>query len=217
MTEESEQGCDIPKIIEQIGGLASGLPPQAQRSFWKAAGRVLIGLAEWPAAYFEGRAALTRGRIEAEANEIRAKQRAREVVLIQSAEAAGQQFDDPRLALRALEYHAADLVREQAGREAVLQIAAEELNALPPTEDVKEEIDDDWLTLLLKESSSKSSEDLRLLFGKILAGEIRTAGTFSMRTLQSLGMLTQQVAQSFQQFCNCSTKISKSKVISNPL
>lgn len=219
MTDEPDQGSGLPEVAEQAGAIVTGLPPQAQRNFWKAAGRVLTGMAEWPAAYFEGRAAITRARFEAEAAGIRAQQRADETVLLGTAEAAARQFEaDPELARRAVEHHAAEIVRGQAALEATLRVTAEELNVSPREKDAASEIEDDWLTAYLKEASTKSSEELRALFGKILAGEIRAPGSFSIRTLQSLGLLTQLVAQNFQVLCNLSIQIPghEGKIITDP-
>jgi hypothetical protein len=201
---EQDNSSTLLDLLGEAGDLVSGLPPQVRQSFFKAAGRVLAGLAEVPAAYFDGHAAVIRAKADAKVSEIRAKQRAREVVLIDSARAAARQFGDPELATRALQYHAADIIREQNSREAVLRVAAEELRTSPPEQDAANEIDDDWLLAFLKEASNKTNDDMRILFGRILTGGIKNPGSFSLRTVLTLGLLTpsQHVADLFCRFCS---------------
>jgi hypothetical protein len=70
--------------------------------------------------------------------------------------------------------------------------AIEEIEANSNSEDAKAEIDDDWLNLFARLSEDKSSEDLRRLFGKVLAGEIKRPGSFSLRTIQLLATTSKQ-------------------------
>ncbi len=57
-----------------------------------------------------------------------------------------------------------------------------------------------------------------MIFGKILAGEIKAPGSFSARTLQSLGYLTHSTANMLQTFFNMSIKVANygARVVSNP-
>ena len=55
-------------------------------------------------------------------------------------------------------------------------------------------VDDDWLWRWREAAGGVSSEKLQLLWGKVLAGEIRSPGTFSLRTLEFLKNLSQDEA-----------------------
>ncbi len=84
--------------------------------------------------------------------------------------------------------------RKLENRAATVKVAVDEINE-NPTADAKSEIEDDWLNLFSRLSEDKSSEELQNLFGRILAGEIKRPGTFSLRTIQLLGTLSKRDAE----------------------
>lgn len=172
-------------------------------------------MAGLPTAWFEGKAGVISARHEVEI----ARLRGQELIETESAKAAARQFRKPELAERALIYHAAHIVRQQENREAVLLAAADELTKNPPASEQAKEVEDDWLTTFFGSASTRSSEEFRLLFGRILAGEIKQPGTISISTIQSVGRLTQDVANIFQKACNVSTLFlgaPRPKIISDP-
>ena len=57
------------------------------------------------------------------------------------------------------------------------------------------EVDDDWLYRWRDSASTVSNEKLQDLWGRALAGEVKSPGTFSLRTLEFLKNLSQQEAQ----------------------
>ncbi|MCK1391621.1 DUF2806 domain-containing protein [Bradyrhizobium sp. 1] len=91
-------------------------------------------------------------------------------------------------------YRTEEEKRKLENRAASVKGAIDELNEKPSQQDATQEIDDDWLNLYAKLAEDKSSEELRSLFGKILAGEIRKPGTFSLRTLQFVSALSREEA-----------------------
>lgn len=99
---------------------------------------------------------------------------------------------------RAAERRAADALREQENREAVAENAFHELSQAPTEEQNRDEIEDDWLNVFGKHAENASSEMLRDLWGKILAGEIRKPGSFSLSTLRLVSELDKQIALTFQ-------------------
>lgn len=211
--EHPQETANFPEVItETVTAMATGIPPQVQRNLFKALGRVFLAGAEWPAKALEGRArgASARAnvevaRLEAEVSDIKARQKAREVIYRDSAKAAAALFKDPEQALRALDFHAADVVRDQSVREDVVLIAAEELKSDPPPADSVTEIDDDWLYSFFREASKRSKEEYKQLFGRILAGEIKAPGSFSIGTVEALARLNTRTAEIFQAACNVST------------
>ena len=56
-------------------------------------------------------------------------------------------------------------------------------------------VDDDWITRWRETASQVSSEKLQTLWGQVLAGEIKSPGSFSLRTLEFLKNLSQEEAQ----------------------
>lgn len=56
-------------------------------------------------------------------------------------------------------------------------------------------VDDDWITRWRETASQVSSEKLQNLWGRVLAGEIKSPGTFSLRTLEFLKNLSQEEAR----------------------
>ncbi len=202
----------------------TGIPPQMQRSFFKAFGRVFTASAEIPAQWLEDRAEIGHARrrieivkCEAEAADIKSQQKAREIVNKESAKAAASQFKKENLANRALSFHAAHIIREQEIREDVIGIAATCLADDCIKQDSENEIDDDWLSVFLKKASTRSQDEFKQMFGRILAGEVKTPGTFSIATIQSLSRLTVDTASLFQKACNLtSTGFFRPKIISDP-
>ena len=88
-----------------------------------------------------------------------------------------------------------DEERKFENRTASMKAALEEIGAGPAAADAASEIEDDWLNLFARLSEDKSSEELQQLFGKILSGEIRRPGSFSLRTLQVMSTLTKGDAE----------------------
>jgi hypothetical protein len=218
MSDTDGQGEGFSSLPEKLVALNTGLPAQVQRSFWKAVARVFTAGAEVPAAWLEGRAEVIRTRHKVQAADLRSQQRARERVERASAKAAAKQFEKPELAERALNYHAARIIREQENREAVLQIASQELANTAIASEQTTELDDDWLTVFFQYASTRSSEEFRSLFGRILAGKIKQPGTFSINTLQSVSRLNQKVAVTFQSACNISSLLVRHtpQIIADP-
>jgi hypothetical protein len=124
---------------------------------------------------------------------------------------------DPDLRKRAGEVFLNDLVRKQINREAIAEITVEELKALPaPDSDARRSgapISQDWLNRFGPFAENASSDELRALFGRILAGEIRRPGSFSIRALEILASISQGDAATFQKLCNMSFSNGQRTVI----
>lgn len=87
------------------------------------------------------------------------------------------------LAERAIEYALGDAVQKQRNREEIAHIAVEDLRSHPPESDADRAIDVDWLSHFADLASGKSNEEVQELWGRILSGEVRKPGSFSLRTL----------------------------------
>lgn len=97
-------------------------------------------------------------------------------------------------------YRTEEEKRKIGNRAEAIRIAVEELNENHPSADAGADIDDDWLNLFVRLAEDKSSEELQGLFGRILAGEIRKPGSFSLRTIQFISTLSKEDAQDIPVF-----------------
>jgi Protein of unknown function (DUF2806) len=164
------------------------LPAPVKRSLWRALGRLINGAVDVPVAYFE-----------TQAGKIRAHGKGTEVVTLAAAAAAAQRFgSDPSLVDRATNHFGAKIVREQLNREAVARATVEAIALSPPATEAEGEVDEDWLTEFTEIAAKKSNEEIRVILGRILAGEITKPGTFSPATLQFLTTLSKSTAHKFQ-------------------
>lgn len=89
-----------------------------------------------------------------------------------------------------------EAIRQEENIENVLEIAAQELQQ---DEDVSDEVvDEDWITRLFNIVKDISNKEMQCVWGKILAGEIKRPGSFSLRTLDTIRNLATNEAKLFQ-------------------
>lgn len=74
-------------------------------------------------------------------------------------------------------------------------IAAEDTLALDSDKPSDQLIDEDWLYAWRENAGRVSSEELQTLWGKILAGEVKQPGTYSVRTLEFVRGLSKGEAE----------------------
>lgn len=111
------------------------------------------------------------------------------------------EFEEVPLATRAEERVAYQEERRQLNVENVVAGAAEELRSDPRVSD--EPVDDDWAARFFACAQEVSAEQMQRLWAKVLAGEIRRPGSFSLRCLEALRNLTQTEAALFAKLCQC--------------
>ena len=73
-------------------------------------------------------------------------------------------------------------------------LSAEEALEDDPQTPPERKVDDDWLFRWRDSASTVSSEELQALWGRMLAGEIKSPGSFSLRTLEFLKNLSHEEA-----------------------
>ena len=78
----------------------------------------------------------------------------------------------------------------------IAKLADEEFSKKGPIETLHEQ-DFDWYTRYYEDCGNVSDEDLQAVWAKILAGEIRCPGSYSLRTLEYLRNLTKEEAMLF--------------------
>lgn len=76
-------------------------------------------------------------------------------------------------------------------------------NAIPliDSDAAPENIDPDWLFLFIEKAKNISSENMQLLWAKVLAGETNAAGSFSKRTIYFLSTIDREDADIFTELC----------------
>ena len=94
--------------------------------------------------------------------------------------------------------------RQQQNIEAVCAHAATELAKEQSVPEIKP--DSEWVSRFINIASDVSTETVQDLWGRILAGEIKQPGSFSLRTLEVLRNLSRKEAESFERlasYCLC--------------
>lgn len=168
----------ISKICE------GGIPQLLVGPAGKAISRLIGAGVDIPAAYLEG---ITQG--------IHDKTDARrQITLAISKQVAKTALNDPAIMERATANMIGRSYRAQQNKDAVVAVALENLtNDLPPPE--SQGPSDDWLTKFERHAEDASSDDLRMMFGRILAGEIKSPGAISPTTLHFVSMLDSDTAE----------------------
>ena len=78
-------------------------------------------------------------------------------------------------------------------------------------DELQDEIHDDWLESFRREAAARSQGEMRETFARILAGEIREPGTFSIKTLRTVSALSQYTANLFREAA--SLRVSKEIIV----
>ena len=132
----------------------------------------------------------------------------------------------PEYAKRAADKFAEKIIGEQINLDKISGIAANELQTTESTSstnqgtnqpnegqspdstnqevngDTEKTISDVWLNIFGTEARPQSTENMQLLFGRILAGEIKRPGSYSIRTIRKLVELNQNAAVLFKKLCS---------------
>ena len=164
-----------------IGG---GLPQLLAGPAGKAISRLVGAGIEIPAAYLDKFAQGIRDNTEARSEISRAIAR----------QAAALAVNDPDLMDRALNSMLNRSYRTQVNKDAIAANAMRELVDNPPAPESAGP-SESWLSRFERYAEDASSDDLRLMFGKLLAGEIRQPGAISPTTLHFASMLDENTAK----------------------
>lgn len=197
-TTEDETVTPLDVVTDLM--LDSAIPAPIRKGAFKAFGQLCTALIDVPLGGLRRRDA-----------EKWAETEARIKIIGENADQIAQQMKvPPEYARRAENKFAEKIIREQINLDKTSAIAANELRteefdgSTDQSTDSSEEdtINDDFLNSFEEEARQKSSEEMQLLFGRILAGEIRKPGTYSTRTVKILGQLDQNAATLFKKLCS---------------
>lgn len=171
----------------------TGLSLHAKSRAVAALDRLVGSIADWPAAFFEGKA-----------EKQRVKDRIQQRLMLAQPDA-----EERKLAGTALEgdqFHVRMIEQEARKQENLAGVAIEatlEMKALPPpaaptsdrVENSSKQIDDDWLNQFTRYAEDASSDELQKVWGRVLAGEVNRPGSFSRLALRFISELDQETAQ----------------------
>lgn len=105
-------------------------------------------------------------------------------------------------------------IKKQLNIESVTAYAADELKSEESVTD--EPVDEDWKTRFFNIAEDISNEEMQVLWGRILAGEIKKPNTYSLRTLELLKNLTKEEAEVFTKFAKLKISDGHQNFIYNP-
>ena len=109
-------------------------------------------------------------------------------------------LDLQSLVTDAAETQAINLIQEELNIAKTI-LKAEAILMDDPAEPPSTFADPDWLSRWRSSASHMSSDELQMLFAKVLAGEIKAPGSFSLRTLDFLKNLARDEAEKMQFVC----------------
>lgn len=89
-------------------------------------------------------------------------------------------------------------LESQSNLEEIVEQAIKHL----PRDVSKESVSDDWRRKFFIEAENVCDADLQMLWGKVLAGEVTSPGSYSLRTLEVLKHLSKNDAEIFRKACN---------------
>lgn len=185
----------VPVPIEELSVetalTESGLKGSVRSRFAVALDRLAGNLVDIPSVW-----------LEAYKRRIEARAAVEEALIFREGEAAEEKMASiSEVGDRVLDRFLAKEERRQTNQQAIAREALEELKALPPPPEAEQdnvELNDDWLNMFSAHAENASSERLRKTWGRVLAGEIRKPGSFSLSTLRFISEVDQQIATVFE-------------------
>lgn len=199
--EENNSGSGIQKLTDSLETVITGIPAPVRKNFFKAFSQLCTAAVDIPVAFLEGKA-----------SEIRALTEARIQIINKEGKSISQEVLVPQAYIsKASNIFASKIIREQLNLDQITLNAANELlsNVITDEKTPESEINEEWLNEFENHARLKSSDDMRLIFGKILSGEILKPGTFSIRTIKLVSQLDKEAAQLFQVLCSVCISIRK--------
>jgi len=100
---------------------------------------------------------------------------------------------------KVIEWQTAERVKalEERRQNNINKIVNNAISQLPERIETEKTVDQDWVTRFFNISQNISNEEMQLIWGKILAGEVASPNSYSLRTLDLLKNLTQSEAKLF--------------------
>jgi hypothetical protein len=189
MTEEAP----LETVSIEASLTESGVSLNTKSRFVSALDRMFGGMFAIPAAFLEGRAAKAKllSELDRERTQALAKLQLAGELNLEEIELAAECIAKQREVQRVLNLGS------------VAEIALEDLRGEGAEESGPAgDISDDWLNWFQDFAEKASSEEVRTLWGKILAGEAKSPGRFSIGTLRTIAEVDQTIARVFQKYAD---------------
>lgn len=132
---------------------------------------------------------------------IQAGTAAQEAIQAAENEAALEKLrGDPAFGDRMVEHLIRKQARQHFNREQIAQKAIEYVKETSDEQDIEEgyNISEDWLNIFESYAEKASSEQFHDIWARVLSGEIRKPGAFSLSTIRFIAELDAEIAQMFQ-------------------
>lgn len=137
------------------------------------------------------------GAIKREGNKAAAQQQVLEQLV---PDVAKHISGDPALLERAVIEMMGESYRKQENKDAVAKEAIKDIeNKHSDNSECEDLLDEDWLNIFSSYAEKASSERTRQLWGRILSGEVRHPGHFSLSTLRILSEISSSTARTFME------------------
>lgn len=102
-------------------------------------------------------------------------------------------------------------IRRQENLDAINQIAFDEIR--DEAQISEEPVSDDWASRFFSIAQDISDEEMRQLWGRVLAGEIKQPNSYSLRTLELLKNISKVEAETFLKFAKHSVRVTTGQSI----
>ena len=191
---DDDKKTGLSTLTDVLESAVTGVPAPIRKNFFKAFGQLCTAAVDVPVAWLEGKA-----------GEIRATTEARQDVIMKSGRGISERISIPQEYIdKASSKFASKIVKEQLNLDNVMLNATNEINSnkgIETSETPVRDISEDWLNEFENIARLKSSENMRFVFGKILAVEILNPGSLSIKTLKIISQLDNKAAELFQVLC----------------
>lgn len=189
-------GSTVPTLSEWIGQtLGFQLPAlPAMPQTLKNLDKVGAALLDWPLAGLEGTAASRRS------------QDALEVAVTDAMRRALEGTGDKQITgqVRGM---VRDYLGKNQSRRRVLELAVREIASDAGRTDATAETSDDFMAFFKGKVDNLGTDEARMLFAKVLAGEVKRPGSFSKPAMSILAEMDSDVGQLFELLCKMSVTI----------
>jgi hypothetical protein len=170
----------------------SGVKASAKSRTVAAIDRLAGNLVEWGNVVLESGISIRRAKIEGE----------RQLIEAAARYAVERMGSDADFAQRTYENHFRKIAAAQENKDAVVAEALADLRAQPPSEQESNsgppQVNAEFMNRFETYAEGATSEELRQRWGRVLASEIRTPGTFSQKELRATDELDGDTAKIFE-------------------
>jgi hypothetical protein len=156
----------------------------------------------------EGDAMVTQAKADAEAKAVKAEAEAKAKLLkLESGHEIRVKESEYGMVIMDLEERAAErkrrsAVRQQENMEAVIEEAAKVAGEMRDEEANEKPVEEDWLHRFFHQCENVGDEQMRKVWGHILAKESAKPGSFSYRALAIVNLMSRADAELFTKFCS---------------